>query len=119
MVLDKKAKKVIKYIVNHHSDDLGELIDVSSADVNMHYSELNAACEYLIKQGLLDSYYPTFDEDSPASVILTHEGLHYFEHKALKFRELWLKNAWIPIVVAFITTLLSNYILPKLWQILK
>ncbi len=29
-------------------------------------------------------------------------------------RELWLKNAWIPIIVSFATTVLTNYILPKL-----
>ena len=29
-------------------------------------------------------------------------------------KELWLKNAWIPIIVAFVTTVITNYILPKL-----
>ncbi len=34
-------------------------------------------------------------------------------------RELWLKNAWIPILVAFITTVVTNYILPKLPALLQ
>lgn len=33
--------------------------------------------------------------------------------------ELWLKNAWIPIIVSFATTVITNYILPTLPQILK
>lgn len=41
------------------------------------------------------------------------------EHLAKTHRqELWLKNAWIPIIVAFLTTLSTNYILPKLLQLL-
>lgn len=34
-------------------------------------------------------------------------------------KELWLKNAWIPIIVAFVTTVGTNYILPKLLRILQ
>lgn len=34
-------------------------------------------------------------------------------HRAHR-KEFWLKNAWIPIIVAFVTTVITNYILPKL-----
>lgn len=34
-------------------------------------------------------------------------------------KELWLKNAWIPIIVSFVTTVLTNYLLPRLPQILR
>ena len=34
-------------------------------------------------------------------------------------KELWLKNAWIPIIVAFATTVLTNYLLPKLPYLLE
>ena len=34
-------------------------------------------------------------------------------------KELWLKNAWIPIIVSIITSAIANYILPKLPQILQ
>ena len=34
-------------------------------------------------------------------------------------KELWLKNAWIPIIVSLVTTVTANYILPKLPQILQ
>lgn len=48
------------------------------------------------------------------------KSLQDFEHKTSSHkRELWLKNAWIPIIVSFITTSVTNYILPKLPQILQ
>ena len=34
-------------------------------------------------------------------------------------KELWLTNAKIPILVSFLTTLIANYILPKLPQIAR
>lgn len=34
-------------------------------------------------------------------------------------RELWLKNAWIPIIVSFVTTVLTIHIVPKLPLMLK
>ena len=39
--------------------------------------------------------------------------------KQIQNKELWLKNAWIPIIVAFLTTLIINYILPTLPYLLK
>ncbi len=34
-------------------------------------------------------------------------------------KEIWLKNAWIPITVSIITTVLITYIIPKLPSLLK
>lgn len=54
---------------------------------------------------------------------LTEQGLKALQDHALykkkRTRELWLKNAWIPIIVSVTTTLLTHYILPWLIQILK
>lgn len=43
----------------------------------------------------------------------------YFTAKRLHLREIWLKNAWIPIIVSFATTLITNYILPRLPTIIQ
>lgn len=64
-----------------------------------------------LKQEYLDAYRLT---DFGKKVLQDHE---YSEKKHR--RELWLKNAWIPIIVAFVTTLTTNYILPKLPQIIE
>jgi len=34
-------------------------------------------------------------------------------------KEVWLKNAWIPIIVSFLTYLLLNYIIPLLLHLLR
>ena len=34
-------------------------------------------------------------------------------------KEMWLKNVWIPIIVSFLTTILTTHIIPMLPQILK
>lgn len=43
----------------------------------------------------------------------------YFAAKRLHRRELWLANAWIPIIVSFVTTVITNYILPRLPRIIQ
>ena len=65
------------------------------------------------------------------SYLLEHNGIYrltelgkkalqdYDADHADRKRELWLKNAWIPILVAFITTVVTNYILPKLPSLLQ
>ena len=44
---------------------------------------------------------------------------NYSQERSSARKELWLKNAWIPIIVSLITTAVANYILPKLPQILR
>lgn len=43
----------------------------------------------------------------------------YLAAKKTDRKELWLKNAWIPIIVSLVTSAIANYILPKLPQILR
>lgn len=43
----------------------------------------------------------------------------YLAAKKTGRKELWLKNAWIPIIVSLVTSAIANYILPKLPQILR
>lgn len=43
----------------------------------------------------------------------------YLFNKKIQLRNIWLRNAWIPVVVSLITTLLTNYIIPKLPKLIK
>lgn len=43
----------------------------------------------------------------------------YQKQKKSDSKNLWLKNAWIPIIVAFVTTVITNYIIPKLPAMLQ
>lgn len=51
--------------------------------------------------------------------VLSDNGKRYLLFLKNRTKHLWLENAWIPIIVAFATTLITNYILPKLPQIIK
>ena len=51
--------------------------------------------------------------------VLSDNGKRYLLFLKKRTKHLWLENAWIPIIVAFATTLITNYILPKLPQIIK
>lgn len=46
-------------------------------------------------------------------------GQDYLAYYQQSRRDFWMVNAWIPIIVAFLTTVTTNYILPKLPQILQ
>lgn len=48
---------------------------------------------------------------------ITDEGKHYFEKRFEISKELMLKSFWLPIAVAFVTSLLTNGVLYgiKLW----
>ena len=46
-------------------------------------------------------------------------GKRYLVYCKAHRRELWLKNMWIPIIVSFVTTVTTNYITPRIPQILQ
>lgn len=50
---------------------------------------------------------------------ITERGRRYLVYCTAERKNFWLKNVWIPIIVAFITTVITNYMLPKLPQILQ
>lgn len=47
------------------------------------------------------------------------DGKRFLIYCKSQRRELWLKNLWLPVIVAFVTTVATNCILPRLPQILQ
>ena len=53
-----------------------------------------------------------------------HHGKYFVEDKAVaairEYQEerldLWLRNAWIPIIVTLFTTLAAQYLMPSIWR---
>lgn len=50
---------------------------------------------------------------------VSRDGRRYLAYCKARRRELWLKNLWIPVIVSFVTTVGTSYILPRLPQILQ
>ena len=69
------------------------------------------------KEGALTHRTPLFTYKITAT---GRRALQDYDHATRKDRrDLWLKNAWIPILVSFATTLATNYILPKLPEMIE
>lgn len=118
--------KVLEYIAKHGPVSVAQvekaLPDVDS--IGPRLDALRNVTNRLVVEATVDEKH-----GSLTSVVRTgrfiatplgNKALQDYKHATKKHRrELWLKNAWIPIIVAFVTTLLTNYLLPKLPQMLQ
>lgn len=69
------------------------------------------------KDGALIRHTPLFTYKITAT---GKKELQDYDHTTRRDRrDLWLKNAWIPIIVSFATTVLTNYILPRLPEMIE
>ena len=123
-MLDKTSEKILKSILAHiHGEQ--KFAFENEIYKYIHKSTPKKIIEMSLSK-LADNGYINVSyskdkkiENSRMILIPTYGGYCYFENKRHKRMEMWLKNAWIPIIVSFATTLLTNYILPKLPQIIK
>lgn len=53
---------------------------------------------------IYDSYY------------ITDEGLHFFEHRWENFKNILFRSIFIPIIVAFLTALVTQHFAPWIWH---
>lgn len=56
--------------------------------------------------------------DGPHNIQITSDGLMYFDIKKHNGKELWIKNAWIPILVSVATNLVISG-LKWLWPLIQ
>lgn len=115
---------VLEYIAKHGpvtietvAQALPDIVSVNLRMKAMQYHEPGAEGYILQKSipyqdGSLTRMIPS---DDFVITELGERALQDYRHATRKHqKELWLKNAWIPIIVSFVTTLATNYILPKL-----
>lgn len=107
IVLTKEQKKVFRKFKKSNSAIL--TID--------EFKVMNGTA--LLEQAI-DGKSTWFDVNVTKGVCkLSKHGIKYRAYLKEQKKLFWLKNTWIPILVSFSTTLTTNYILPKLLQILK
>lgn len=64
--------------------------------------------------------HQTFDDEIYlGTVSITKTGLDYLEYLQKGKFLFWLKNAWIPITVSLVTTLITHLLLPLLLRIIQ
>ncbi|QAT48546.1 hypothetical protein EQM14_01430 [Caproiciproducens sp. NJN-50] len=112
----KEEEYALRYLLNHaggieNPDDksLYELLtDALGPDVkDLMFALKN---DGLIKFGWFS--------DGPHNIRITPDGLMYFDVKKRRNKELWIKNAWIPILVSVATNLAING-LKWLWPLIQ
>ena len=105
-MLDRQSEKILELIQSKYEGNTYADILIYPNDTGMHYSELSTLCLNLLKQGYICDTALSYHQDEAVQLTLTHEGLHYFELKNKEKRQLWLKSAWLPIIVTLATNLL-------------
>ena len=88
-------------------------------DTKFTISYINGICEEFARKRYIQHLIIDYDCKVGPTFYLTHEGYSYFEIKKADNKRLWLKSAWIPIIVSFVSYMLLNYIMPTLLSLLK
>ena len=108
----KEYEKNLKVILDVYKTTTFRMF--SSNGLNITQTQLG----YLAAKGLI-----TIEQHDGNScdyrIIVEDKALTYFDDKAGRVKELLAKSILLPTIVAFITTVLTNYIVPMLPQILK
>lgn len=101
---------------------VGKSTHMSSIEVSKLHYDINAnddireAYSYLVHSGYIRFHHTN---NKINYVERLPQGITYFENKRQNSKKMWTENAWIPIIVAFVTTLLTNYMPPKLPSIIE
>ena len=118
-MLDKTSEKILKFAISKYNGNMEDEIEILPAEAKLHYSELDAVCNNLYKNGYIQSFIYSGSQNRNVSFYLTHSGLHYFEMKKKNFFYICIKSVWIPIIVTLLTkalTALIKYLLPLILQ---
>ena len=123
--MTKDTEKVLKCAIIKCGGDLNKRIALSQnnfKDPKFSISYINAICEELSRKGYIK--LPVFDYDCQQGprFYLTYEGYSYLEAKKADTKRLWLKNAWIPILVSVATNLIIvgiKQLLPLIQELLS
>lgn len=108
-MLNKSAERVLKCAIKKSANNLNKKIELSDKNFKnskFTISYINAICEELSRKRYIKHLQLDYDCKYSPTFYLTHEGFSYFEIKKTQTKTLWLKNAWMPILVTIGTNLL-------------
>lgn len=103
----KKYEQHLKEIINFYEQ----------SEPNVRFTLFDASFNEkdvrLLQERELVHHLPKFEYiDGNMDILLTKKGRFYFEDKRNKILSFLAKSVVTPIVVAFITTVITNYLLP-------
>lgn len=110
-MLDKQSAKTLDYLISIADDD----DNIANCDniCTPRYSKKQTfdSIHYLHDNEYVElSFY--WDGD-PSSISLTYKGLHYKDFDWIKLKSFLFESMFVPIVVAFVTSLIANLLFGK------
>lgn len=111
-MLDKKSKRVLKSItkLSNSSDyiTMDELLDTLPKKFTLKLTE--QVLTYLQSLDLVECCWA---DNGIVDITINYSGKNYREFEWLKFKSFLYKSILTPIVVSFITAVLTFFLLPK------
>lgn len=102
-MLTKQSNQVMKHILSKYTGDAEKYIEIYPKDVDLDYTVLNNICVSLEKQGYINPFFPSYNNNDPVSITMTHEGINYVEIHRKRFFRMCFKNLWIPLTITALT----------------
>lgn len=116
-MIDKLSRSIVKYMqtstdtpsktVYNFSDDLDQIAEALSTDSE----SIRLAITYLESKNYVEINSFVF--------YLSHRGIHASEIAWLDFLDFLKKSILVPILVAFITSVLTTNLWPEIWRWLQ
>ncbi|MCC4467315.1 hypothetical protein [Limosilactobacillus reuteri] len=116
----KKERKLLKQLMRESDKYDHGFIPIENKLINKddyYFREL--VRKHFVKTAEVKYETDARIDPKPKSIQLTNLGKHYFEHRFEVTKELMFKSFWLPIAVAFVTSLLTNGVLYTIRLLLK
>lgn len=108
-MLDKQSEKVLKIAISKYNGKAEDYTKITQKEAGIHFTALNILCKSLFENGYILQYYEACAEDESVELILSNNGLHYFENKRKKNIE-YLKNLLTTSVASLIVSIIAAII---------
>lgn len=122
-MLDRLSKKVLYYMQTdtenpseayyNFEDDLDEL----AKEIGSDSESVRAAIRYLKRNEYIE--FGRTDSGRAVRFYLDHKGLHRKEFSWIEFLEFFKKSILTPIIVAFLTSIVTVNLWPSIWRWLQ
>lgn len=114
-MLDKTSERFLNIAISKYDGNMEKEIIITSEEMNIDYTEFENLNYYLRSNKYIHCRLNDFEKSS--SVLLTYNGLRYFEHKKTERRNMLKRSIIIPVIATLLTQLLL-FLLEQLLQLI-
>lgn len=109
-MLSKNERKIFKLAKKSKENKLD--YSVAQETLGITYDDVQSACKSLILRGLAEEkkYSPSHEAWIPWGIVLSEKGRHRVRYAVEEFLSFLLRSILVPIIVAFLTTLITIWL---------